>query len=256
MNATEGIRIQKGDGEGDYQDVIFLDAEGDAVFKGTVEASNFIGGSIDIGNGTFTVDSSGNLVATSAEIQGDITATSGEFSGNIDVTGTLTVTDGKITTSDTGRRIEMNDNELQAFDSNENIRVGLEEFVEQDYYEMRFRNEINTLLGTLSATSSQFNIQSPGSIVIGANEIFIGAGTNKFDFQGQDVHDVTAKNNWDFSDANVTGLDFATETYVDNTVQSYAVKDATTQGIEMQIFSDRIEVKGGPVTDFQTISFD
>jgi len=40
-------------------------------------------GSIDIGSGTFTVDTSGNMVATSATVTGAITATSGSFTGSL-----------------------------------------------------------------------------------------------------------------------------------------------------------------------------
>lgn len=47
MNATAGIKIQKGDGSGsNWVDVIFLDTEGNAVFTGKIEASSFVGGHI------------------------------------------------------------------------------------------------------------------------------------------------------------------------------------------------------------------
>ena len=56
-------------------------------------------GSLDIGSGTFTVDTSGNMVATSANITGAITATSGTFAGSLSsadgtFTGTLSGVDG------------------------------------------------------------------------------------------------------------------------------------------------------------------
>ncbi|WP_376747909.1 phage tail protein, partial [Paenibacillus odorifer] len=47
MNATEGIKIQKGNGTGSsWVDVIFLDTEGNALFTGKIEASSFVGGNI------------------------------------------------------------------------------------------------------------------------------------------------------------------------------------------------------------------
>ncbi|WP_433921551.1 hypothetical protein [Paenibacillus taichungensis] len=47
MNATEGIKIQKGDGTGSgWVDVVFLDTEGNAIFSGKIEASSFYGGNI------------------------------------------------------------------------------------------------------------------------------------------------------------------------------------------------------------------
>jgi hypothetical protein len=56
-------------------------------------------GSMNIGSGTFTVDTSGNMVATSATITGAITATSGTFAGSLSsadgtFTGTLSGVDG------------------------------------------------------------------------------------------------------------------------------------------------------------------
>ena len=81
MNATYGNLLEVGDGEGNYTPVFYVmvDPEdgkaklylsGDAVFTGLIKASDIVGGSINIGDGTFTVDSSGNLTATSADING------------------------------------------------------------------------------------------------------------------------------------------------------------------------------------------
>tara|TARA_B100000902_G_scaffold150407_1_gene146959 strand:- start:499 stop:5337 length:4839 start_codon:yes stop_codon:yes gene_type:complete len=70
----------------------------DGNFTGTISATQISGGtmtadildggeidgsSIDLGNGTFTVDTSGNMVATSATITGAVTATSGSFTGSV-----------------------------------------------------------------------------------------------------------------------------------------------------------------------------
>ncbi len=97
FNATEGITIQSGDGQGNYTDVVYIDTEGNAKFTGLVEASDFVGGtinigegtfvvddqglvqilagSLDLGNGTFTVNNNGELTATSATIEGEIRST-------------------------------------------------------------------------------------------------------------------------------------------------------------------------------------
>ena len=62
MNATEGIKIQKGDGSGNvWTDVIFLDTEGNGNFTGKLISSSFVGGSINIGSDNFIVDSDGNV---------------------------------------------------------------------------------------------------------------------------------------------------------------------------------------------------
>src|SRR6056300_378230 len=50
-------------------------------FTGDLSGSDITGGTIDIGSGTFEVDSSGNLTATSATITGSITSTSGTIGG-------------------------------------------------------------------------------------------------------------------------------------------------------------------------------
>ena len=50
---------------------------------GTVTAGNISGVSINIGNGNFTVNTAGNLVAKNANITGTINATSGTFSGKV-----------------------------------------------------------------------------------------------------------------------------------------------------------------------------
>lgn len=72
------------------------------VYTGDIVASKYIGGSINIGNGVFTVDENGNMTANNAIVSGQINATSGTFSGNIRVTGTLsggTITGTNITSS-------------------------------------------------------------------------------------------------------------------------------------------------------------
>lgn len=62
----------------------------EAVIAGYIEGGKIVGTDISNGNGTFHVDSNGNLTATSATITGTINATGGTFSGNITATGTIT----------------------------------------------------------------------------------------------------------------------------------------------------------------------
>ena len=93
MNATFGNMLELGDGEGNYEPVFYvtiendeakLNLKGNAEFTGKIlasliSASNIEGGSINIGNGVFTVDNTGHMVANSAYIQGLIEAS--EFVG-------------------------------------------------------------------------------------------------------------------------------------------------------------------------------
>jgi len=55
----------------------------------TLSGGTISGGSISIGGGTFQVNSSGGLTASSATISGTINASSGTFSGTINATGTI-----------------------------------------------------------------------------------------------------------------------------------------------------------------------
>lgn len=93
-NADE-FRIQKGDGSGSYTDAIYMDANGDARFTGIVQASQFIGGSIQIGT-SFSVNSAGHMVAVGGEFSGEITAsiiTGGQINGTA-ITGAQVQTKG------------------------------------------------------------------------------------------------------------------------------------------------------------------
>ncbi|ASA25427.1 phage tail protein [Paenibacillus donghaensis] len=111
MNATEGIKIQKGNGSGSgWTDVIYLDTEGNGVFSGKIIASSFEGGTIMIGSGhnafrasdwgiwlgneafanaPFSVNPAGHMKAVGAEFSGTITASEingGEINGT-DING-------------------------------------------------------------------------------------------------------------------------------------------------------------------------
>jgi hypothetical protein len=115
MNATEGIKIQKGNGSGSsWTDVIYLDTEGNAVFSGKIQASSFEGGTIMIGSGDnafrasvsgiwlgdevfadapFSVTPSGHFKAVDGEFSGSITAatiTGGTVNGTNINGGTVT----------------------------------------------------------------------------------------------------------------------------------------------------------------------
>jgi hypothetical protein len=108
MNATEGIKLQKGNGSGSsWTDVIYLDTEGNGIFSGRVIASSFEGGTIMIGSGDnafrasdwgiwlgdeafadapFSVNVAGKMKAVDGEFQGKITAS--DIDGGV-ITGAL-----------------------------------------------------------------------------------------------------------------------------------------------------------------------
>lgn len=147
MNATEGIKIQKGDGTGNsWTDVIFLDTNGDGNFTGKLVSSSFVGGSINIGEGNFTVDGDGNVISKNMTVRGGtititrndnfarvvISGTDGfkiqkgdgtgtvwtdvmyiDAEGNANFTGIIT--GGLIRTAATGKRIEIGDNQIRHY---------------------------------------------------------------------------------------------------------------------------------------------
>ncbi len=61
----------------------YVDSDGDVIFSGNLQGATgtfsglISGGSINLGNGTFTVDSNGNMYASSARISGEVNASSG-----------------------------------------------------------------------------------------------------------------------------------------------------------------------------------
>jgi len=69
-------------------------------FTGDLSGSDITGGTIDIGSGTFTVDSAGAMVATSATITGSITSTSGTIGGW--TIGSTELSSGNISIDSTG----------------------------------------------------------------------------------------------------------------------------------------------------------
>lgn len=94
MNATEGIKIQKGNGSGSgWTDVVYMDTEGNGVFSGKIKASSFEGGTIMIGSGNNAFRASdwgiwlGNTAFADAPFSvnpaGKMKAVDGEFSGKI-----------------------------------------------------------------------------------------------------------------------------------------------------------------------------
>ncbi len=154
-NATEGIRIQKSAGGDNWEDVIFLDAQGNGNFTGKVVSSQFEGGSIDIGDGQFTVDSEGNVFSNSMTVTGGsvvitrddnkarvtISGADGfkiqkgdgtgevwedviyiDAEGNANFTGIIT--GGMIRTSASGRRIEISENQIRHYNDT-NVLQGL-----------------------------------------------------------------------------------------------------------------------------------
>ncbi len=100
-----------------------MDINGNTVFQGKVQASDFIGGTINIGNGNFRVDNAGKLVANNANRTGFIKATGGEFAGEIKgqlVTDSTRVTGKNGFTSSIGIRTNSNNDFIELIPLNTN----------------------------------------------------------------------------------------------------------------------------------------
>lgn len=81
-NTSELFSIYK-----DNQKQVYINSDGDVEFAGILKSSSGVfgglisGGSINLGNGTFTVDSNGNMNASSVRISGEVNASSGTIGG-------------------------------------------------------------------------------------------------------------------------------------------------------------------------------
>jgi len=116
LNADE-FRMQTGDGGGSYTDALYFDPiNKEYIFVGEINASDFVGGTIEIGT-NFSVDSNGNMIATNADFSGDISG-SAITGGTIDIgtkfsvdsNGILTAIDGNFEGAITGGTIDIGTN--------------------------------------------------------------------------------------------------------------------------------------------------
>lgn len=146
MNATEGISIYSDVGQGLERNFFVdldgriqakgLDISGDATFKGAITAST-----IDIGNGTFTVDIDGNMVAMSGTFGGTISTSQNAEIGNNIYLGDMSSNNSKgiyfstgsysseITLDSRGKLEIFNWTDLD-ISSSENINIGTTEQIE------------------------------------------------------------------------------------------------------------------------------
>lgn len=101
-NSGELFSIYKGNSK-----QLYFTSDGDAVFSGSLKSAsgtfsgNISGGSINLGNGVFTVDKNGNMYASSGVFSGTLKGADGEFSGTLrgnDIIGaTITGSNGEFT---------------------------------------------------------------------------------------------------------------------------------------------------------------
>lgn len=188
-NADE-FRMQKGNGNGSYTDVLYFDPINEEYeFTGVVRAGKFIGGSIQIGN-DFSVDETGHMKAVGAEFSGDISASTitggdiyGSFIQGADILGST------IRTAAYGERIVLDPYGFEFYDSGNALRVTLGTNDKAGISGHTYYNSSSQSQGLIYATSSQLH-------VIGVNDLFFNALYGSIIFQGT----------VDFSNATVIGL--------------------------------------------------
>ena len=83
-NSGELFSIYKGNSK-----QLYFTSDGDAVFSGSLKSASgtfsglISGGSINLGNGTFTVDQNGNMYASSGTFSGTLNGADGNFTGTL-----------------------------------------------------------------------------------------------------------------------------------------------------------------------------
>ena len=193
MNATDGIKIQKGDGVGGWTDAIYLDTSGNGTFTGFILASQIIGGSIIIGTGANTF----NANSTNGIWLGATAFTTAPFS--VSLSGAMTATDftltgGLIRTAPTGERIELYNDSISCYNSSNNLHGFATESASATFGDAFFyENGTKVLEFYNNLAGAGYSIRS-----VGAASMFLGG-------YGQNTR---PEGLWDFSSATeVAGLD-------------------------------------------------
>ncbi|AZV43744.1 hypothetical protein BAOM_3135 [Peribacillus asahii] len=136
INVSDGIKIQAKDVYGQWKDKFYADTNGNLTFSGTLsgadgtfsgtvsagkiiggtmEATDITGGSINIGNGNFTVNSSGEMVAKSGEFSGTII---GSIIKSSDKNTSLTINAGSMKVeSSLGAYVTVSPNGIVGYDN-------------------------------------------------------------------------------------------------------------------------------------------
>lgn len=118
-----------------------------------------IGSSINVGNGVFTVSSSGHMVAQSAEIRGRIIAS--EIEGG-------TVTGAKIRTSIYGERIELDPNGFRFYDYSNGLRVTLGTNPQADISGHTYYNSSSQSQGLIYASTAELHVMGVRGLRLGS----------------------------------------------------------------------------------------
>lgn len=114
------------------------------------------GSSIDVGNGIFSVDTAGNMVATSGRFRGTIDAS---IVRGTDVIGGK-VTGALIQTAASGKRIEMDVDGFRSFDSGGVRRISIDSTTGTDYSSLDFFDRDGSQVGQMYTQSGSLILRA------------------------------------------------------------------------------------------------
>ena len=187
-NNAEVLRI---DGSG-------LHVNGDGTFSGTVSAATIVGstiegGSINIGNGAFRVDSAGNLYASSGSFTGNVYASNIQYGSTGGYFSGLGITGGSLTTGQMGTGINtslgyanfandvMNNRDSAPFIMCE--KIGIREvgtatrMAASTFSGVNYLIDVNDVSYNMGIHTHQISADSDGKVTIGAAD---WTGTSHF----------------------------------------------------------------------------
>ena len=185
-NSGELFSIYKGNSK-----QLYFTSDGDAVFSGSLKSASgtfsglISGGSINLGNGTFTVDSNGNMYASSGSFGGNLSAAGGTF------TGTLSGVDGTFTGTLYGNEIVGANGEFtKGF--NVNVPIGSKknaifQLIDEKGIKVGYTYNNNNFAG-IEITSSSISITSPPSGIININDV-----VRMFSIDGMNIKELVVK---------------------------------------------------------------
>ena len=266
------ISLDVGDGLGGYTQAMYFDVltgkykfVGDIEASGTITGADFIGGTIDIGSGTFQVDSLGNVIANSITIGGGSGISNLTDAGDLatldSINGTYidnnSITTPKIATGAVDAT-KINVGSLSAISANigtvtaglikgvtysnvsETGSLSIEQFGTSNFADFKFRSTSQTE----PIFEIRDNISSAGIYNSGVQKMFLGGGfsglNGLWNYNGYEVADKNWVNSQGFLTSGALS-GYATQSYVN----SYAVQDLSSQGISLQYISanNTVEVR-------------
>jgi phage minor structural protein len=132
-----------------------LTANSANIFSSNFTNGAIVGASINVGNGVFTVNSSGHMVAQSGEFRGDITSGS-------------TITGARIRTATSGERIELDPDGFVFYDSLGARRVTLGTNPSANISGHTYYNTSSQSQGLIYAVSNELHVMGTSNLRLGA----------------------------------------------------------------------------------------